>query len=355
MGLALTGIIDFPTAAALVLGENIGTTITAYLASLGASVNAKRASYAHIILNTLGVIIVTAAFPLYIKLVLYMLGQDPTMTIYTETGTTYPHASAGIALTHTTFNVLNAIIWLPLMSLLVRFLNKIVPEKSFSEKPHLKYIDFRMVDAPAIAIEQSRKEIIWMSGVISKMLDNLRKVLNNGPVDTKVEEKIFEKERELDVVQKEVSEFLSHLLSGTVTQDVMFESRKQLRMADELESISDYITNILKLRLKLRDMSIDISSYGLEDLLDLHSRVKNYIEFINEALRTDNRQILTEAQSKGKVVTEVMKEHRSEHLTRVENGQVMPLKSLIYMDMLNAYRRIKDHAFNIAEVLSGEK
>ncbi|MBN1765444.1 MAG: phosphate ABC transporter substrate-binding protein PstS family protein [Sedimentisphaerales bacterium] len=352
MALAATGVIDFPTAAALVLGENIGTTITAWLASLGASPNAKRASYAHIIVNIAGVIWITSIFPMYIGLVENVVSyMENTFGLNPETS----HIERCIAATHTGFNVVNVMVFLPFITLLGKFLNWLVPEKHYKSMPHLTFLDVRMLDTPAIGIQQSQKEIIRMSNENSKMISTLGEIIARQKPDKDREENIFRLEKELDLIQKEIVEFLGNITSGNISHDVIDHCRRQLRMADEYESISDYITNILKLNLKLRDKEQTISEDGLQELIDLHDKVAKYIELINEAVREEDDEILPEAQTKGNAITHLMKKYRSSHLARVGTGSTTPMKSLMYMDMLNSYRRIKDHAYNIAEVLAGEK
>ena len=190
------------------------------------------------------------------------------------------------------------------------------------------------------------------------MMNNLKEVILLPSTQTEKIEKaehIFQKERELDVIQKEIVEFISSIIEGSIPHEVADESRRQLRMADEFESISDYIANILKLNLKLRQSGQKMSPEGLAAIIDLHDNTADYLCRIDEAAKNADTNILALAESDGKALTELMKRYRSEHLIRVSKGTVKPLKSLIYTDMLNAYRRIKDHGLNIAEVLAGEK
>ena len=387
IGLATTGVITFPAAAALVLGENIGTTITAYLASLGASRNAKRASYAHIMINIIGVIWIVSIFGLYIPAVVKFVGLDKVantyasqevdsekfgFTVWTEpvkaemaaedykiAKDEYDHAAktmtAAIAATHTGFNVVNMLVFLPFVGLLAKLLYKIVPEGTHVEKPHLTFLDVRMLDAPAIGIEQSKKEIVKMSDRVEEMMVTLRDLVYKQEPNEVKEEEIFRNEKELDVIQKEVSEFLGHIMAGNVSLNITEEGRSQLRMADEYESISDYITNILKFNLKMRETGQQMSDEGLKDILNLHDHVADYTKLIREGVRTSDKDIITQAQVQGKSITMLMKEYRTKHLNRLSDGTTTALKSLIFTDILNAYRRIKDHAFNIAEVLAGEK
>ncbi|MHC4287078.1 MAG: Na/Pi cotransporter family protein [Planctomycetota bacterium] len=427
MALALTGAINFHTAAALILGENIGTTITAFLASLGAFTNAKRAAYAHVIFNVLGVFWITLLFVPYTNLIdriitktqvcdtpaimvsgendpkvteyarkykisekaLYFTGSDgqhinsageilgeedsyvmaedfkqsveehklTDMPLYTTRGVEYPFTQSAIAFTHSSFNIANTLLFLPFVGLLSRLLMWLVPDKKIAEKPHLTYLNVRMLDTPAIALEQSYKELIKMGTMSTAMLHELKPVISNAAPDPAVTQAIFQKENDLDVIQKEIVEFIGDMMAGNVTHEITQEASAHLRMADELESISDYVQSLLKLRLKARDTEQQFSPGGLEDLIKLHDQVTEYLDMICEGISHKNNtpEYFSEMQIRGLAVTNLMKECRTRHLVEVGKSEVNPLMSLIYTDMLTAYRRIKDHAFNIAEVLIGEK
>ncbi len=355
MGLASTGVLNFETAAALVLGENIGTTITAYLASIGASTNAKRAAIAHVIIKVLGVAWVTAIFFQYLSFIKILVGVEPSTMRMVNGIATYPHIMRGIAISHTTFNILNVLVLMPFTAILAKMLVRIMPDKEHEEIPHLRFIDVRMFDTPAIGIQQSKNEILNMSDQVRKMLNRLKNIIVNTTPDEKSEGKIFQREEHLDIIQKEIVEFLSNMLSGNVPHNVMNKGRMQLRMADEYESISDYITTILKLHLKMRKSELMMSEEAKGQILTLHDRVCDYVTFVNEAVREDNVNITSKAITRGDAITHLIKEYRSKHLERVGTEHTSPLKSLIFTDILNSYRRIKDHTLNIAEALVGEK
>ncbi len=427
MALALTGAIDFHTAAALILGENIGTTITALLASLGAFTNAKRAAYAHVIFNVLGVFWITLLFVPYTNLIdriitktqvcdtpaimvsggndpkvteyarkykisekaLYFTGSDgqhinsageilgeedsyvmaedfkqsveehklTDMPLYTTRGVEYPFTQSAIAFTHSGFNIANTLLFLPFVGLLSRFLMWLVPDKKIVEKPHLTYLNVRMLDTPAIALEQSYKELVKMGTMSTAMLHEFKPVISNAAPDPAATQAIFQKENDLDVIQKEIVEFIGDMMAGNVTHEITQEASAHLRIADELESIGDYVQSLLKLRLKARETEQQFSPGGLEDLAQLHGSVAEYLDMTCEGISLQNNtpEYFSEMQIKGLAVTNLMKECRTRHLVEVGKSEVNPLMSLIYTDMLTAYRRIKDHAFNIAEVLIGEK
>lgn len=358
MGLAFNGIIDYPTAAALILGQNIGTTITALLASIGTSPNARRAAVAHSLIKIIGVIWIMLIFFPYIKgveaFVQWHRGAVSASAAL-DGRTIYPNVMEAIAITHTLFNVFNTIVFMPFVRPLANLLNYVIPERAKYERPRLTALDIRLFEAPALGIQQSQQEIVRMADMVSDMMTKLREIIAAGGGTKEKQENIFQQERELDVMQKEIVEFVSRMMSGIIPHDVAELGRRQIRMADEYESVSDYIINILKLNLKLKDAKQHITEEGRKAILDLHNQVADYISFINDAVKTANGDTLTEADGRGHFITSLMKKYRAEHIARVENGKATALKSLIFTDMLNAYRRIKDHGLNIAEVLAGEK
>ena len=248
------------------------------------------------------------------------------------------------------------LVFLPWVGIYTRFLIWLVPERAV-EKPRLTYLNVRMLDTPAIAIEQSYKELIKMAQMARDMTQSFKRMLSNDEPGRDLAKDIFRKENDLDMIQKEIVEFIGDMMAGNITHEVMQDASAHLRMADELESISDYVQGLLKLRLKMRNTRLQFSKGGLKDLIDLHESVEEYINLINEGISREDSSpdYFSEMRTKGLAITNLMKECRDRHLARVGDGVVSPLMSLIYTDMLTAYRRIKDHAFNIAEVLAGEK
>ncbi|MCP4375355.1 MAG: Na/Pi cotransporter family protein [bacterium] len=359
IGLASTGVIPFHTAAALVLGENIGTTITAYLASIGTTTNAKRAAYAHVIFNVIGVLWITALFSPYIYLVEQFIGIDPTeSTKAVENGKevlNFPHVTAAIAAVHTGFNVINTLMFIPFTGVLANLLIRWVPDRDFKETPHLTMLDSNLADTPVIGIEQSRKEVNRMAETLDKMLPRLRTVISTGTSDDKNVQKIFHKEEVLDIMQKEVTEFMTDMLAGSLTHDLAEEGRSILRIADEYESAGDYVQNILKLYLRLEQADMALSQIDRDNILELHDEVASYVEMVSAACMQNHPEVISRANSMGDGITHHIRRLRNLHLAEVAENRPAPLVTVIYTDMLNAYRRVKDHALNVAEALAGEK
>lgn len=360
IALATQGVIPFETAAALVLGENIGTTITAYLASIGTTTNAKRAAYAHCVFNIIGVLWITAIFSAYIPIIRHLLPHEvPTLEALRNPGAMADqygaHMTAAIAMVHSVFNVTNTIIFLPFVGHLARLLERIVPDKVHKEAPHLTGLDIRVLETPVIGIEQSRVEILRMGECLEKMMDKMHTITASDVVDDELVRKLFHREEVLDIMQKEVVIFLSELLGDNLPHDVVNEGRLQLRMADEYESCGDYVANVLKLRLRLLEAGLEFSDEGKAGLVELHGEVADYVKMVNQAYRDRHGDIISKAHTQGDAITHHVRDLREKHLARVTSQSIAPLASVIYTDTLSAYRRVKDHMLNVAEALAGQK
>jgi phosphate:Na+ symporter len=359
ISLASQGVISYETAAALVLGENIGTTITAFLASLGATTNARRAAYFHVIFNLIGVLWITAIFSWYIELVQWLVelfvGADVSTPTIVDGEETFPGTTPAIAATHSIFNIVNTLLFLPFLPLYVKFLNWIVPSKDFKEKPSLTDLDIRMLETPLLAIEQSHKEIERMSDGCGKMLGWLAELRDQDDPDKALADRLNQREQVLDSIQDEVSEFVTKLLSGNVPHSVAVEARQQIRLADEYESISDYIVNLDKFDRKLRRDGHRFTVEQRKDLAELNQHVLDYLAAVSEALSQDNTNVLTKTDAMSKRVRAEIKMLRKKHLDDLSGGDIPPLVSVAVLATLNAYARVRDHSQNIAEVVSGEK
>jgi phosphate:Na+ symporter len=340
--LATTGIITFETAVALVLGENIGTTVTAFLASIGTNTTARRAAYAHIFFNIIGVIIMVPLFKYYIW---FLEAVVPAQLNVAER----------IAFTHTFFNCFIVILLLPLIDPYTRLVEWIVPGKKTREKSHLTYLDIRLYETPAFAIQQSYREIVLMSENTREMMAWLKTVIMEKDQQKFTEDKLFHREKTFDIIQKEIVEFIGNMMTGTLSHDITSEARIHLRMADEYESVSDNIVSILKLRCRMRNTNLSFNEKGKQELLDLHDALDHFFLLIEQALKARSKDALAEHLSSAERITHRVKDIRANHLERLEKNETSPLFSLVFLDILNTYRRIKDHGVNIAEALAGEK
>lgn len=341
IALAQSGVIEYNTAAGLILGLNIGTTITAVLAGINSSTDGKRAALVHVIFNIIGTLWILPIFPWYTRMIDQLFANTSSI-------------GAQIAFTHTAFNLVNTVIFLPLLPLLAKLVKYFIPEKK-KEIHKLTYLDIRTVNSPSLGILQSKDQILFMANSIKQMMDRLAVIGSKPEGDPDIEHKVFRREEILDNVQKEIFVFLSKLVAGQVSREVSTQAHRQIRLADEYESLSDYISHVLKGHIKLRENKELISEDGRKALMDLHSNIAEYIEEIHTALEENDAGILEYAAAEGGRITNLMKKYRAEHLERLAKSEVSPFKSLVFTDMLNHYRRMKDHAKNIAQVVAGEK
>ncbi|MCP5023000.1 MAG: Na/Pi cotransporter family protein [bacterium] len=365
IGLAQTGAIPFETAAALVLGENIGTTITAWLASIGANTTAKRAAYAHVFFNLFGVFWITALFTPYMHVVNKVLGSglfvksaegvdilSDSFRFSEEGSVQYALIiAAAIATTHTLFNVINTTMFVGFLKPYARFLERLIPKKEGREVHHLTTLDFRLVESPVMAIANSRKEISNMASGVDKMMAWAREVIASPTADQDLVRKTLHRETVMDTVQTEVINFLTEILSAETPMATTLEARRQLRIADEYESLSDYISMILKAKLRLEENELSFSEAQTKGLLELHDKVATYVRMVSAGFDSRKTSNLARAVSDSESITHLVKNMRNDHLESLSQNRVDPTLSMGYSTVLNGYRKVKDHALNVAESL----
>jgi phosphate:Na+ symporter len=268
----------------------------------------------------------------------------------------YPHVTKGIALVHSGFNIVNVILFLPFTMVLARLLKRIVPDHKHKEAPHITRLDTRILETPTLGIEQSRVEILRMGASCEKMMEKLEAILAEpGGDHAERIRKLFHREEVLDIIQKEIVDFLTEMLADAAPHDVVEDGTRQMRMADELESVSDYIGGILKLHLRLHNEGGSLLSGESESILALHREVAGYMSMLVDACRQRNEDIVSKAKSQGDAITHRIRTLREGHLRRLAEERVPPLASVTFTNMLNGYRRVKDHMLNFAEAMAGQK
>ncbi len=354
ISLAYQGVISYETAAALVIGENVGTTITALLASLGATTNARRAAYIHVLFNLTGVFWITLVFQWYIQLVQWIIHVDVLKEVMVDGFATFPNTTPAIAATHSIFNIANVVLFIPFVGMLVRVLERIVPSKELKEKPRLTGLDIRMLDNPVLAIEQSKKELERMGDSCEKMLDVLSELRQKNTPDSWLSSQLREYEISLDTIQEEITTFMTKLFASALPHDVADEIRRQLRIAHEYESVSDCIDNLERLDEKMRHHGSDVSSNFHNGITELSDCTQSVLKEINTALRTKDQDALKKFASVRERVRFQIKELRSKQLEELTNAGVPPTVTSIVLSILNGYAHLFSHFENIVEALSGE-
>ena len=337
--LAVQGLIDYPTAVALVLGENVGTTITAFLATLNANANAKRAAYAHTIINTIGVIWVTAIFPYYLDFLSNFGSPEANITM-------------AIATAHTMFNVSNVIIFTPFIGYLADFLTKIVKDDEEKVSDRITHIDELMLKTPSVVVGQTKTEVLNMGKNISEMFNTLKEIYQTNRSITEDEVKKMRKiEDDLDIYQKEITTANFIILNNkNITDNLKLDTKNNLEVCDEYETISDYLMGIINSLKRLQDNNIPLTEEEKNTLSTMNRDTEELFRNINTAYATKNKEMMLRSIEKANTITENYRVAKDKHLINAGCHETpIALLTTSYMDTLNYYRRVRDHIYNIIE------
>ena len=336
--LAVQGLIDYPTAVALVLGENVGTTITAFLATLNANANAKRAAYAHTIINTVGVIWVTAIFPYYLDFLSNFGSPEANITM-------------AIATAHTMFNVSNVIIFTPFIGVLADFLTKLVKDDEKTSE-RITHIDELMLKTPSVVVGQTKTEVLNMGKNISEMFNTLKEIYQTNRSITEDEVKKMRKiEDDLDIYQKEITTANFIILNNkNITDNLKLDTKNNLEVCDEYETISDYLMRIINSLKRLQDNNIPLTEEEKNTLSTMNRDTEELFRNINTAYATKNKEMMLRSIEKANTITENYRVAKDKHLINAGCHETpIALLTTSYMDTLNYYRRVRDHIYNIIE------
>ncbi|MGK2907255.1 MAG: Na/Pi cotransporter family protein [Desulfuromonadales bacterium] len=353
IALAATGAIPLYTAVALVMGENIGTTITAQFAAIGGSVAARRAAMAHTVFNVLGVFIIVSIFSTYVDMIERFV---PGLSSFVGTDGSRPNIAAHIAMAHTFFNVTATLVMLPFLNYLAKLVSKMVPEKAGAAKGAFKYIGAPGTMPVAMGISMVFEELKRMQGAVHEALVLADEFLQR---DLKGRDRIYRKvkdlEEETDVMQHEITTFIVTLMqSGGASTAQSDRAYSYVRAADELESIADYAASLCSYMKRLDKHELDYSADGWNDLHNFHHEVFAFFIQVCRAFNDEDvnstRKIYDEATRLNDLADEV----RKAHLDRMKEGSCGALPALTFSDMAVALRRIKNHTVNLHEALFHE-
>lgn len=333
IALATQGLIDYQAAVALVLGENVGTTVTAFLASLGAKPNAKRAAFAHTLINLIGVLWVTSIFRFYLKFLNNFV--DPVH-----------HMGAAIAAAHTIFNISNVIILTPFVGLLDKLLLYIVKDTGEDEQRVTKLASLKMT-LPNVIIDQTKIEVSSMVTIIDDVFLKLEESLKEKEKIAKYNEDIVAAEDKLDLYEKEIYDSNFSLLSKSLSKELIEDTRMNLLTCDEYETIGDYQNRIANRLYMLYENSIELDETRAKMTFKLHSLTVELFNDISRAARTGEKELYPIGIKKYQILKTYYKEVKREHFSRSEN---IPARlNTGYLDIINYYKRIADHIYNIIE------
>lgn len=358
MALASQGLLDFEASVALILGDNIGTTITAELASIGASINAHRTARAHTLFNVIGVINVIIFFPYFLKLVAW--GTSAIMDIGPPdllVDGQRPNIGRYIANAHTGFNVVNALFFLMVLPYLVKVAIWLTPHKvkedNVDELRRIKYIDSKYIDTPSVAIVQARAEIVRMGETVQLMYsDVIHSMKNRKPEELS---KWRQREDIIDSLQKEIIQFLINVMQKRVSPEESKEIASLMRMANNLERAGDGVENIAELLEELFEENLHLSEGGIHDYEQIAKKVENFLDLIVAGMKTEDQEIMVRAQQLEDDIDQMREDMRGNYIMRLQSGLCTVDPGLILVDMLTSFEKIGDFCYNIAQAVAGIK
>ena len=352
--LANQGIIDYPTCAALILGENIGTTVTANIAAIGASTTAKRAALAHLIFNVLGVIWILLLFNPFLRLVDAIVPGNIYSSSASEIASIIP---GHLAAFHTLFNVLNMIIFLPFIGTLAWVSKLLVRGVPKTEKSHLLYLSSTLINTPPLALEESKRELRRMSENVMQMLNSVMELFNKKEVTAadynRYSEKIVDLEYLVDTLEREITNFLVLVIRNTTSKEISEEISEILNAVNNLERMGDHCESLLKLMKRIYENNLHFTDDAVKDINTIADKVQKLLTVINENITNRKTNIMSLSNSLEADINTMRHEMRKAHIDRLNKGSCDVNQGLVFIDMINSFEKIGDHAYNIAQSISG--
>ena len=310
--MAYNGWIDYPTSAAIILGENVGTTITAYLASFGTSVNARRASRAHTLFNIFGVIWITPVFAIFLKFIDFIVpgsvyGPNSNLALPTH-----------LAMFHTMFNVVNTLIFAFFIPQIAKVVSLLVPDEEATSTGayKLRYFRATMQDTPELYLLTVQRELLKMADIIADMFTRFWEVFSN-PDKPMTDEIEMQKNMEdlTDQMQEEITKFLSQASMDNMNRVSAQNVYSMMRITNELESIGDSCYNLMLLSERRNKQSIVIDEIGIESLAPYVDLVNQFLRFIrshlNEYVTSENMMVAVRLEDKINKMRNILKQSAS--------------------------------------------
>lgn len=346
--MAYAGWIDFPTSAAIILGENIGTTITAYIASLSTGVNARRAARAHTLFNLLGVFWMSFLF-------LPFLGLVNSLVPGNVVGEGSQHLiPSHLAMFHTLFNVSNTALCIGFIPHFAKAVEVLVrPRRGEVPKIYeMRYLSPSMQTTPELYIGYARQEIEKMAEIIEDMFTRFLVVFEspNKKMGDEVEE-LKDQEDYTDQMQEQLSRFLASIAMDNINAQTAVNINSMVRTVHELESMGDSCYNLILLTQRKYDKRILFPQPALEELQPFNETVLEFIRFIHRHI---NRHLSSAEMAEALSLEERTDRYRNtlkkSARRRIQNGSDVKAE-LLYIDIVKHIEHIGDHALNIAEAL----
>lgn len=326
-----------------ILGDNIGTTITAQLGALSGSRNSKRLAMGHTMFNVIGVA--------YILPIVWIGWYDKFVGWITPFKLTQNTIMVHIAVAHSLFNIFNTMVFLPKIQLLQKIVFKIIPitREEEDEKPVI--LEEHLLDTPTLAFEQAHQEIIRMSKKAHKAFTRAVNGLITG--NTKKLASARRKEDSLDDFQYETTTYLSKLSERTLTDQLSSELPVLLHTVNDLEKIGDHCVNICEIADRKSSQKLSFTNDALKEINQMKNEADNMFKCVIQAISTNDIESAKQALIHENNINRMQKLFRQTHVERMSCNKCKPEIGLIFIDLVDNIEKIGDHLTNIAQSVAG--
>ena len=329
-------LITLKAALPVLFGDNIGTTITAIIAVIGANTSAKRLALSHTMFNVIGTaifLILLSPFSIFVEKMAQILHLNPKVTI---------------AFAHGSFNVMTTILLFPFIGVLEYIVVKLIKEKDEDRVEHKpKYLDSALISAPSIALGQVKQEMLSMISITLKSLERSVKFFHDH--DEKDAERVEKSEDAINNIDQEITKYLTTLSQEHITEKDGEEISMYLDMCRDVERIGDHAIGIVRdvrYEIKKKVVFTDVAHQEIEKLFRISKRI---IETAEEALKNDDTEKAFAVVDLHNKLYAKEKEVRKAHIKRVSKQQCDVKAGLYYIDVVSHFTRIGDHARNLVE------
>ena len=341
--LAFNGLIDFPSAIPIILGDNIGTTITAQIARIGGSTGARRVAWSHTLFNVFGT--------MYMLIFLYT-GWYSRIIQWMVPGELGPkNIMFHIALSHSVFNVFNVLIFFPFIPAIQKVVERVIKPTGDAVDLAPQFLEKHLLETPPIALEQSKKEIVRMLDISGSALTSAYEMYRSGRAE--LAKKVDRLEQAVDNLQAEITRYMIDISMEGLEKEEAEQIPVLIHSVNDIERISDNAVNIVELGQRRSDKDLSFSGMAIKELDSMYKVVSEMLLDVSRGLEMDDLDAAKEALLKEEVLNGMQRTLRKSHVTRLNEGSCDMLSGIIFIDCVDCFEKIGDHLSNIAEGLLG--